>query len=89
MYGFPHTGKETNILPSGQTSRDSNQQEEDQKVTLRCALWGHFTKDCFFPIGPIWTRLSLMNLFFFDRPDCRPESPRKSDRLLFLNLLKK
>ena len=62
MYGFPHTGKETNILPSGQTSRDSNQQEEDQKVTLRCALWGHFTKDCFFPIGPIWTiRIVVLN----------------------------
>ena len=27
-----------------------------------------------FPIGPIWTRLSPM-IQFFDRPDCRPESP--------------
>ena len=25
---------------------------------------------------------------FFDRPDCRPESPRKSDRPLILNMLK-
>ena len=29
----------------------------------------------FFPIGPIWARLSPINLFF-DRSDCRPESPR-------------
>ena len=54
------------------------------KQHLLIMLWGHFTKDCFFPIGPIWTRLSSMN-HYFDRPDCRPESPRKSDRLLFFN----
>ena len=33
-----------------------------------------FHQGLFFPIGPIWTRLSPMNQFF-DRPDCRPESP--------------
>ena len=27
-----------------------------------------------FPIGPIWTRLSTINQFFYP-PDCRPESP--------------
>ena len=34
----------------------------------------HFTKDCIFPIGPIWTRLSPINQSF-DLPDGRPESP--------------
>ena len=37
-------------------------------------LCPHFTKDCFYPIGPICTRLSPM-IYFFDRPDCRSESP--------------
>ena len=50
-------------------------------------LKGWFHLGLFYSIGPIWTRLCPMNRVFY-RPDCHPESLRKSDRLLFLNMLK-
>ena len=48
-------------------------------------VMGALHQGLFFPIGQIWTRLSTIYPFF-DRLDCRTESPRKSDRLLFLNM---
>ena len=48
---------------------------------------GAFHQGLFLPIGPIWTRLSPINICF-DRHDCRHESPRKSDWLPFFNMLK-